>query len=88
MSSFCGFCVLFFSVPIISEIDQLREYVWFLITMYVLYFLQLTYAVNQGIYECNNIPSRMATAPKKGKGSPYSITERRVPDLIPVLGSR
>ena len=23
----------------------------------------------------------------KGKGSPYSITERRVPDLIPVLGS-
>ena len=25
---------------------------------------------------------------KKGKGSPYSITERRVPELIPVLGSR
>jgi len=24
---------------------------------------------------------------KKGKGSPYSITERRVPQLIPVLGS-
>ena len=24
----------------------------------------------------------------KGKGSPYSITERRVPKLIPVLGSR
>jgi len=24
----------------------------------------------------------------KGKGSPYSITERRVPELIPVLGSR
>ena len=24
---------------------------------------------------------------KKGKGSPYSIAERRVPDLIPVLGS-
>jgi len=24
----------------------------------------------------------------KGKGSPYSITERRVPDLIPVLGSQ
>ena len=23
---------------------------------------------------------------KKGKGSPYSITERRVPELIPVLG--
>ena len=24
---------------------------------------------------------------KKGKGSPYSITERRVPELIPILGS-
>ena len=23
-----------------------------------------------------------------GKGSPYSITERRVPELIPVLGSQ
>jgi len=25
---------------------------------------------------------------KKGNGSPYSITERRVPELIPVLGSQ
>ena len=25
---------------------------------------------------------------KNGKGSPYSITERRVPELIPVLGSQ
>jgi len=25
---------------------------------------------------------------KKGKGCPYSITERRVPELIPVLGSQ
>ena len=25
---------------------------------------------------------------KKGKGSPYSITERRVPELIPVFGSQ
>jgi len=25
---------------------------------------------------------------KKGKGSPYSITERWVPELIPVLGSQ
>jgi len=24
----------------------------------------------------------------KGKGSPYSITERRVPELIPMLGSQ
>ena len=34
-------------------------------------------------------PLRMsATLSKKGKGSPYSITERRVPELIPVLGSQ
>jgi len=25
---------------------------------------------------------------KKGQGSPYSIAERRVPELIPVLGSQ
>jgi len=25
---------------------------------------------------------------KKGKGSPYSIAKRRVPELIPVLGSQ
>jgi len=25
---------------------------------------------------------------KKGKGSPYSITERMVPELIPVLGTQ
>jgi len=27
-------------------------------------------------------------AAKKGKGSPYSTTEHRVPQLIPVLGSQ
>jgi len=29
-----------------------------------------------------------AAKSKKGKGSPYSIAERRVPELIPVLGSQ
>ena len=28
------------------------------------------------------------TRVEKGKGSPYSITERRVPEPIPVLGSQ
>ena len=28
----------------------------------------------------------LAPSVKKGKGSPYSITKRRVPELIPVLG--
>ena len=31
---------------------------------------------------------RVVDPVKKGKGSPYSITERRVPELIPVLGSQ
>jgi len=38
-------------------------------------------------------PQKYCLAPtigsaKKSKGSPYSITERRVPELIPVLGSQ
>ena len=31
---------------------------------------------------------RPSHAGKKGIGSPYLITERRVPELIPVLGSQ
>ena len=34
------------------------------------------------------VNSRICRCTKKGKGSPYSITERRVPELIPVLGSQ
>ena len=32
-------------------------------------------------------PTTERTAINQGKGSPYSIAERRVPELIPVLGS-
>jgi len=32
--------------------------------------------------------SSSSSSSKKGKGSAYSITERRVPELIPVLGSQ
>jgi len=31
---------------------------------------------------------KVSAYPGKGKGSQYSITERRVPELIPVLGSQ
>jgi len=31
---------------------------------------------------------RLSQSSKKGKGSPYSITERRVSELFPVLGSQ
>jgi len=33
-------------------------------------------------------PGNSQPANVKGKGSPYSITERRVPELISVLGSQ
>ena len=37
----------------------------------------------------NGIPERPACKYQvKNTGSPYSITERRVPELIPVLGSQ
>ena len=35
-------------------------------------------------YFCHSAPGRV----KKVPGSPYSIAERRVPELIPVLGSQ
>ena len=34
------------------------------------------------------LSSKSLTTCCKGKGSPYSIAERRVPELIPVLGSQ
>ena len=40
---------------------------------------------------CLSLPSFLPSLPlevKKGKGCPYSITERRVPELIPVLDSQ
>ena len=43
---------------------------------------------NYRLHPASNILPR-SLAPLKGKkGSPYSITERRVPELIPVLGSQ
>ena len=36
----------------------------------------------------NRLKDKLTHAVKKGKGSPYSITERKVPELIPVLGSQ
>jgi len=46
-------------------------------------FVGLTVATNGQTHT-----HRLTDNAKKGKGSPYSITERRVPELIPVLGSQ
>ena len=43
------------------------------------------FIVHNGSAGCN-VPRYLLI--KKGKGSPYSITECRVPELIPVLGSQ
>jgi len=37
-------------------------------------------------YSTSGTAKTLNTFRVKGKGSPYSITERRVPELIPVLG--
>ena len=37
---------------------------------------------------CAQAAGDYAVSVKKGKGSPFSITERTVPELIPVLGSQ
>jgi len=35
-----------------------------------------------------NVHASLYVTENKGKGSPYSITERSVPELIPILGSQ
>ena len=49
--------------------------------------------VNVTLSTASRLPARAIqsinrSSSKKGKGSPYSITERRVPELIPVLCSQ
>ena len=47
------------------------------------------YANTRAIYRHQSVATDLFSGPgKKSKGSPYSITERRVPELIPVLGSQ
>jgi len=41
-----------------------------------------------GRHRDHSLTSDDVLVSKKDKGSPYSITERRVPELIPVLGSQ
>ena len=43
------------------------------------------YATNCADHYATPLELRLGS---KGKGSPYSITERRVPELIPALGSQ
>jgi len=40
------------------------------------------------LVDCSALHKHSSTCTKKGKGSPHLITERRVPELISVLGSQ
>jgi len=51
-------------------------------------FVQSPTVVKSGFKVGARVCRSSVSADKKGKGSPYSITERRVPELIPVLGSQ
>ena len=46
------------------------------------------YLSGTGFYPACPCKEAAKCSSKKGTGSPYSITERRVPELIPVLGSQ
>ena len=58
---------------------------------YVIYYGTLSFAATPDAaritIQCNTVPYKTIYS-KKVKGSPYSITERRVTGLIPVLGSQ
>ena len=49
--------------------------------------MKLTQIIAQFQAYARGCIARRYTLTKKGKGSPYSIAERRVPEPIPVLGS-
>jgi len=46
--------------------------------------------MHQPLYAYNSLTVDILVSSNwlKGKGSPYSLTERRVPELIPILGSQ
>ena len=52
---------------------------------YILFFIPTK---SDRIVATDTVTSLHPVYIKKGKGSPYSIAERRVPELIPVLGSQ
>jgi len=61
----------------------------------VFYFSVFLFSTFRLVVPCGRLswlmrhfPHEFKTIKGKGKGSPYSITERRVPELMPVLGSQ
>ena len=47
-----------------------------------------TNGTQPSLTDCDTTKTLNSLLTKKGQGSPYSITERTVPELIPVLGSQ
>ena len=54
----------------------------------ITYHERVNYSINNEAHSQSVAGFFCALSSYKGKGSPYSITERRVPELIPVLGSQ
>ena len=83
--SACNICVLF-AIQLLSRRQRRRRccrrrnYAIYPSLLHLYTAMQLFAVALADIF--NKLPS------KKGKGSPYSVTERRVPELIPVLGSQ
>jgi len=59
---------------------KLKSHCWFI--------SQSENKVNKRTYKTDHFILHALAVGKKGKGSPYSITERRVPEPIPVPGSQ
>jgi len=56
--------------------------------MFLACFFSHQYSRGKAVAANHDPPPEHVIVIKKGKGSPYSITERRVPELIPVLDSQ
>jgi len=65
---------IFFRAGVLAHLEEERD-------------MKLTQIIAQFQAYARGCIARRYTLTKKGKGSPYSIAERRVPEPIPVLGS-
>jgi len=74
-----------------SQPVMLKDSLWYLSDHHFI-DADISEAINMTVYCCIIViftsVHHLQLEWKKGKGSPYSITEHRVPELIPVLGSQ
>ena len=82
------------SVNIWGSYGQKFSVLFFWLTAYTIYREWEKWSIRQTTkgsmlqMDCVTLCWSLSSYRRKGKGSPHSITERRVPELIPVLGSQ